>query len=405
MPKALEDCVKALLEDGYTKSQAYAICNKSINDKSNDSKPPMNYEICQDSGFLHADGISARSGIQEYYGYELGLSGDDGSKIFNVYRPKEEVEKSLETFNGAVITNEHPLSGIVTTQDNSLVKGNVSNATGFIGDDGEYYISNKAIITDQKLINDIKNGKRELSAGYSRDLIAESGTHKGVPYQFVQRNIKCNHVAVVDECRCGNACKLNLDKKGDKRMVELQLDGKTVSMDAKEVTKHINELKTSLDEATTKVKEMEDEKVAMDQTAEELTKMIQVKTEELAKLNEQLAGMITIEEAEEMAEENNTISQDAEELGVELKEKSNDSKKKEILNVIVGKDHNFDSMDKSTLATIYSITVDQAKKAKKMQVDGYKGKSDEKQVFQRTGNLSNDLNTVAAAARKQRKDK
>lgn len=188
-------------------------------------------------------------------------------------------------------------------------------------------------------------------------------------------------------------------------MVELQLDGKTVSMDAKEVTKHINELKTSLDEATTKVKEMEDEKVAMDQTAEELTKMIQVKTEELAKLNEQLAGMITIEEAEEMAEENNTISQDAEELGVELKEKSNDSKKKEILNVIVGKDHNFDSMDKSTLATIYSITVDQAKKAKKMQVDGYKGKSDEKQVFQRTGNLSNDLNTVAAAARKQRKDK
>lgn len=38
MPKKLEDCVASLIEQGYTKQQAYAICNASI-EKSKEVKP------------------------------------------------------------------------------------------------------------------------------------------------------------------------------------------------------------------------------------------------------------------------------------------------------------------------------------------------------------------------------
>lgn len=403
MPKKLEDCVKSVKEQGKSEQSAYAICNASINDKSNDNKP-MKYKICPDSGFMHVEGVSARSGLQDYYGYELGLDGDEAMKIFWVYRPIDEVEKSLPTFNGAVITNNHPENALVTTNDNDLIKGNVSDAKGYINTDGEYYISNKAIITDQSLISDILNGKRELSAGYTRDLLPESGTYKGQPYQFVQRNIRCNHVAVVEEGRCGNACKLNLDNKG-KSMIELQLDGKTVSMDAKEVVKHINGLNKSLDEATTKIANMEKEKTEMDGEKEDLMAQIKTKVAEIAALEEQLKSMITPEQAEEMAEENSMMSADAEELGIETKEKTNDGKRMEILTAIAGKEHSFDSMDKASLKTMYKITVDQAKKAKKAQVDGYKGQSDSKAPIARTGNITTDMNAVAKQARQNRKDK
>jgi predicted Ser/Thr protein kinase len=39
MPKKLEDCVKSLIEQGYTKQQAFAICTASIEkDKQKDKK-------------------------------------------------------------------------------------------------------------------------------------------------------------------------------------------------------------------------------------------------------------------------------------------------------------------------------------------------------------------------------
>lgn len=38
MPKKLEDCVQQLIEQGYTKQQAYAICQNSINKEKEKEK-------------------------------------------------------------------------------------------------------------------------------------------------------------------------------------------------------------------------------------------------------------------------------------------------------------------------------------------------------------------------------
>lgn len=49
----------------------------------------------------------------------------------------------------------------------------------------------------------IKAGKVELSPCYGCDWVAESGTFEGKPYQYIQRNIMGNHLALVEEGRTG----------------------------------------------------------------------------------------------------------------------------------------------------------------------------------------------------------
>ncbi len=386
-------------ETANTTKHIEQVANANYN-ASNDSKT-IKYEICEDSGFMRVSGVCARSGIQEYLGYEIGLSGDDANKVFNVLRPQDEVLASLSSYNGAIVTDNHPLDGIVTTDSyKELSRGNASEATSFIKDN-EVYVVAKATITNQDTIKSVIDGKRELSGGYTRDLVKESGVYNGVNYDYVQRNMKVNHVAIVDEGRCGNACKLNIDKKGVTNMVNIQIDGRSVSMDEKEVCKYIGELKNSNDALEEKVKVSED---MVEETKKELDAEVSSKEELIKKIEEmsaQLAEMITMEEAEGMAEESGMITEDADALDIETKEKSNDGKMREILGAISDNKHSFDSMDKATLKTVYRISVDQAIKAKKIQKAGYNGDS-ANQPIQRTGNITNDINAIAKKAREER---
>ena len=75
---------------------------------TSDSFATFEQKIDSDTGFLHVKGVVARTGIQQYYGMELG--DEDTSRLFNVYRPKEEVlnTKSLATYINATVTDEHP---------------------------------------------------------------------------------------------------------------------------------------------------------------------------------------------------------------------------------------------------------------------------------------------------------
>lgn len=391
MPEKLDRCVQKLIDEGKEESSAWAICTTSL-----DATQSFKYEICEDSGFMRAIGICARSGIQEYLGYELGLSGDQANEVFNVYRPKDEVVASLSSYNGAIVTDDHPFSGLVVTDESrELTMGNTSQAYGFERD-GIYYVIAKVTITDPDLIQKVKEGKRELSAGYSRDLVEESGEFNGTPYQFVQRNIKANHVAIVQEGRCGNACKINLDKKEVKMDgIKIQMDGKTVSMDAAEAVKYMGELKTQRDEA---MAETEKVKTEMDMEVSEKEALVA----QIAELTAKLAKMITMEEAEGMAEESSEIEADAKELEIETKETSNDGKRREILGAISDGKHSMDSLTGDSLKAVYRISVDQAKKAKKLQADGYRGTETDGKVIPRTGDFSNDLNAVAKAAREKR---
>ena len=146
-------------------------------------------------GYLVAYAKVARTGVQEYLGSELGSD----KEIVRVMRPESEVfaKDSLSSYSGKPMTNEHP-SEPVTAETWKR------DAIGAIGEevirDGDY-IRVPLIMMDAAAIEDYKAGKRELSMGYEADI--EFVDH--ADYDAIQKNIRINHIALVEKGRAGGA--------------------------------------------------------------------------------------------------------------------------------------------------------------------------------------------------------
>lgn len=149
-------------------------------------------------GFLVCQGVPiARTGYQQYLDSELDDSRDDG-EIVNVFRSPEEVfsRATLASFEGKPVCNGHPDVDVTPENYNELSCGHVQHVRVGTGEDADKILAD-LYITDPDLIDEITNGKREVSAGY----YAEDNTDN---YGRVcQINIRGNHVAVVDKGRAG----------------------------------------------------------------------------------------------------------------------------------------------------------------------------------------------------------
>lgn len=165
------------------------------------------------TGFLTVDAIIARTGVQDYLGFELG---EDNEDIIGVYRSEEEVTnpKSIRTFTNIPITNNHPDELVTIDNYNNYAKGSISDVF-VVQLNGEKALKTKVTITDKELISSIKGGKKELSTGYTNILVERAGVYKDKEYKYIQTDIVANHVAVVDAGRCGSVCKLMTDKRSN----------------------------------------------------------------------------------------------------------------------------------------------------------------------------------------------
>lgn len=78
------------------------------------------------------------------------------------------------------------------------------------------------IVTKKDAIDAILNGKQALSMGYTCDLdMAEPGaTWCGIEYDFIQRNIRYNHCAIVDSARAGDNAKIELRQDSEDAVLE-----------------------------------------------------------------------------------------------------------------------------------------------------------------------------------------
>nr|DAE65416.1 MAG TPA: hypothetical protein [Caudoviricetes sp.] len=165
-------------------------------------------------GFLICKNVPiARTGTQDYLGSELGLSGGDSGRIIAVIRSPDEVfsEAALASFEGKPVTNDHPPGLIGPDEVKTYEMGHAQNIRRGTGEWKDYMIADLHI-HDRDLIDAIQNGKREISCGYECDYIKnEDGTYS-------QKNIRGNHVAVVDRGRAGKrAAILDSDKNEAKK--------------------------------------------------------------------------------------------------------------------------------------------------------------------------------------------
>ena len=166
------------------------------------------------NGFLRVDECNiSKCQIRPYLGREIpnwrefGLEPD---KIYNVYCPKEELEKALPTFNNLPLTREHIEVDVDNVPKEKIV--------GSLGDHASFeypYLKNNLIIYDKKDIDLVMSGKKkELSCGYRYTPVRQSGDVDGQHYDFVMTDIIGNHVALVKQGRAGRDVMVADSSKG-----------------------------------------------------------------------------------------------------------------------------------------------------------------------------------------------
>lgn len=175
-----------------------------------------------DEGFLKVPGRVAKTGTQQYLRRELGLDGNPND-VVTVYRPEEEVfnDASLATYNAADITVHHPKSLVNSKTFKDTTAGVVSSAGRRDGD----FVVCDLLIKDAEAIKQVESGLAELSAGYTAEYVEEKGvTADGVEYDFVQRDIKINHVALVPTARAGRQARIFDHDQKEITMSKVTLD-------------------------------------------------------------------------------------------------------------------------------------------------------------------------------------
>ena len=150
-------------------------------------------------GFLICKNVPiARIGDQQYLGREIGLTGADAERVFTVRRSPEEVfsETALASFEGKPVTDDHPPELLTPDTVTMYLKGHAENVRRGAGEWHDYVVADLHV-QDRGLIDAIQRGKREISCGYECEYVHNADD------TYSQKNIRGNHIAVVERGRAG----------------------------------------------------------------------------------------------------------------------------------------------------------------------------------------------------------
>lgn len=228
-----------------------------------------------DQGFLFANVRAVRTGVQRYAGHEVGRPD---LQVVDVYRPETEVfnRDSVNSFAGITLTSNHPDEEVTADNWKDYAVGDV--VVGDVMREGEF-MRLQIMVRDAATIKAVENGKNQLSAGYDAELEWIDGvTDDGLTYQAIQRNIRANHLSIVDAARGGKQLKI-----GDGKVMTTKnifVDGLMVEVtDAADaaITKLIGERNTARETLATK-----------DASISDLTKQVETLTGEKAVLEQKV---------------------------------------------------------------------------------------------------------------------
>lgn len=158
------------------------------------------------------DNPLSKVGVFPYLGKQIS-SELEPDKIYQVYRPAEELlsDETINSFKLLPIVDDHTMLGTEPGMMPAEEKGvHGTSGSDVYGKDGKLYGDLK--IYSETLKDEIEAGKKELSMGYFCDYELTPGTFDGRHYDAVQRNIRGNHIALVEEGRMGSDVRV-MDRK------------------------------------------------------------------------------------------------------------------------------------------------------------------------------------------------
>ena len=200
----------------------------------------------------------SKVGVFPYSGAQISRDLDP-SEIFQVYRPEEELSniETIESFKLLPWTNEHAMLG---PEDSGMLAPEKKGIEGVIGEDvyfADGYLKANIKVFSNKLAQLIDSGKKELSIGYRCLYDRQAGIYNGQKYDFIQRNIRGNHLALVGEGRSGHDVsvldnfKFTFDTKGlimpeENKKVEEKAKDEGESMTLEQCAEAIKEIRAMM---------------------------------------------------------------------------------------------------------------------------------------------------------------
>jgi small nuclear ribonucleoprotein (snRNP)-like protein len=160
-------------------------------------------------GSIRVPAHIAKVGVQTY-------RFADG-RVRREYRPASEVfhADALRSFELVPLTDNHPGERVTTENTKRYQVG----ATGSNARADGRLVAMDVVVNSADTIRKVEAGKVQLSGGYTCDMDETPGEFEGERYDAIQRNIRGNHVAIVDVGRAGPDVRMHLDA-GDAEQVE-----------------------------------------------------------------------------------------------------------------------------------------------------------------------------------------
>ena len=201
--KNIAELIKSNYPPKQAEAIAYATQRKAKANDSDDSPTAREHDI---NGWAEIKGNPiSKVGIFPYSGQQIS-SDLEPDKIYNVFRSESELNNpdTIDSFRLLPFTDEHTMLG--STED-GLTDAAQKGIHGVVGENVYFedgYLKANIKIFSEEMANLINDGKKELSIGYRCIYEPKSGIYNGDSYDFIQKDIRGNHLALVGEGRSGH---------------------------------------------------------------------------------------------------------------------------------------------------------------------------------------------------------
>lgn len=178
----------------------------------------MDKRVIDGNGYVTVTGNPiSKEGVFPYLGSEIPGYPGDPNDIVMVYRPAEELsrQETIDTFKMMPFIDDHKWLG-----DEGVDPGTMP-LSGMTGEQVYWEAPTlKANIRWFSLAmkEALESGKKQLSPAYKFDVYYEPGIFNGQAYTYVQRNLRGNHLALVDTGRTGQDVAVMDSAIGEKKM-------------------------------------------------------------------------------------------------------------------------------------------------------------------------------------------
>jgi hypothetical protein len=157
----------------------------------------------RDDGTIRVDAFLTKCGVFQY-------RQPDGSVRRELRLPEDVFDSAaVASFLGVPVTNDHPPDMLTAKNARRFAVG---SQVGAIARDDDHMRSTLSVYDDET-ISAMGAGKTQVSNGYTCDCVETPGVHPlyGV-YDAIQKNIRGNHIAIVDRGRAGLTAAARMDR-------------------------------------------------------------------------------------------------------------------------------------------------------------------------------------------------